>query len=532
MVDVYDYVIVGAGSAGCVLAARLSEDPGVRVALVEAGGPDTAPEIHTPLAFPSLFSSAWDWDYHSAPEPGLDGRRAPLPRGRVLGGSSSMNAMIYIRGNPADYDAWSANGAPGWAWRDVLPYFLRAEDNERGATALHGAGGPLAVSDGRSRHVMMDAFVEAAQQAGHPRNEDFNGPRQDGVGHYQLTQRNGMRCSTAVGYLRPALERPNLDVLTDTLCGPLLFDGDRVTGVEIERAREVSALHAAREVVLCAGTYNSPHLLMLSGIGPAATLAACGITPRVDLPVGENLQDHLHAGVSYLSGTESLLTARTERNVALLVGSGRGPLTSNVAEAGGFLRTREGLAAPDAQIHAAPVLFTEDLLAVPSQHGFIIGAALLCPTSRGSVVPRSALPSTKPRVQHNYLATAEDRDTMVRAVRMVLEIAGQPALKPHRGDPLHAPASAGDADILAFVRRQAQTIYHPVGTCAIGTVVDPDLRVRGVEGLRVVDASVMPTIVRGNTNAPTVMIAEKAADLLRDRTAVPRIAADAIAPAS
>lgn len=513
----YDYVIVGAGSAGCVLAARLSEDPGVRVALLEAGGPDTAPEIHTPLAFPGLFASEWDWDYHSAPEPGLDGRRAQLPRGRVLGGCSSTNAMIYIRGNSEDYDAWSALGAAGWSWSDVLPYFLRAEDNERGASALHGSGGPLAVSDGRSRHTLMDAYVEAAQQAGHRRNDDFNGPQQDGVGYYQLTQRDGMRCSTAAAYLHPARSRPNLDVLTDTRCNRLLFDGDHVVGVEIERAREVSELHAAREVIVSAGAYNSPHLLMLSGIGPAAALAPFGIAPRVDLPVGENLQDHLHTSLSYLTDTETLLTAQTAHNLALLTGSGHGPLTSNIAEAGGFLRTREELTAPDVQIHAAPVMFTEDTLALPSDHAFVIGAALLQPTSRGTVSLRSPLPSVKPRIQNNYLATPEDRTTMVHAVRMLLKIAEQPALTPHRRSTLHVPASDSEADILAFVRRQAQTIYHPVGTCAIGTVVDPDLRVRGVSGLRVVDASVMPLIVRGNTNAPTVMIAEKAADLIRER---------------
>ncbi|MGP8297700.1 GMC family oxidoreductase [Streptomyces inhibens] len=511
----HDYVIAGAGSAGCVLAARLSEDPYVRVALVEAGGADTAPEIHTPLAFGSLFRSEWDWDYHTDPEPGLDGRRAYLPRGRMLGGSSSMNAMIYIRGNRADYDEWPALGAPGWAWDDVLPYFLRSEDNERGPSALHGAGGPLTVSDGRSRHPLMDAYVEAARQAGHPYNEDFNGPRQDGVGHYQLTQRGGLRCSTAVAYLHPVLHRPNLDVLTDTACRRLLFDGDRVVGVETERAHKVTELRAAREVVLCAGAYNSPQLLMLSGIGPATTLAAYGIQPRTDLPVGENLQDHSHVGLSYLTDTDTLISAQTEENLELLTAHGRGPLTSNIAEAGGFLRTRDGLTAPDAQIHAAPVMFVDDGLGRPSDHAFTLGAVVLRPTSRGTVHPRSALPSAKPRIQHRYFATPEDRDTMVRAVRTLLDIAGQPALRAHRRAPFRVPASDSEADILAFVRREAQTLYHPVGTCAIGAVVDPELRVLGVPGLRVADASVMPSLVRGNTNAPTVMIAEKAADLIR-----------------
>jgi choline dehydrogenase-like flavoprotein len=512
---VYDYVIVGAGSAGCALAARLSEDPDVRVALVEAGGADTAPEIHTPLAFGSLFRTEWDWDYHTDPEPGLDGRRAYLPRGRVLGGSSSMNAMIYIRGNRADYDEWSARGATGWAWCDVLPYFLRAEDNERGAGPLHGSGGPLTVSDGRSRHELMDAYIEAARQAGHPYNPDFNGPRQDGVGHYQLTQRDGRRCSTAVAYAHPALGRPNLHVLTDTRCTRLLFDGDRATGVVTERANEVTELRAAREVVLCAGAYNSPQLLMLSGIGPAAALAAAGIQPRTDLPVGENLQDHAHVGLSYLTDTPTLISVQTPENLELFTAAGRGPLTSNVAEAGGFLRTRDGLTAPDAQIHAAPVMFVDEGLGAPHDHAFMLGAVVLRPTSRGRVTLRSSIPSAKPRIQHDYFTTSEDRDTAVRAIRMLLEIAEQPALATRTRAPLRVPASDSDADILAFVRREAQTLYHPVGTCAMGSVVDAELRVLGIEGLRVADASVMPSIVRGNTNAPTVMIAEKAADLLR-----------------
>ncbi|MDT3395137.1 GMC family oxidoreductase N-terminal domain-containing protein [Streptomyces sp. B1866] len=528
----YDYVIVGAGSAGCVLAARLTEDPDVRVALVEAGGPDDAPEIHTPVAFGSLFKTELDWDYDTEPEPALDGRRAYLPRGRMLGGSSSMNAMVYIRGDRADYDEWPGLGAPGWAWQDVLPYFLRAEDNERGASALHGAGGPLTVSDGRSRHPLMDAFVKAARQAGLPYNEDFNGPRQEGVGYYQLTQRAGLRCSAAVAYLHPARDRPNLDVITGALCHRVLFEGDRAAGVVIERAHETAELRAAREVVLCAGAYNSPQLLMLSGIGPAAALAALDIPPRVDLPVGANLQDHPHVGLAYRTSAETLLSARTPENLALLTEAGRGPLTSNIAEAGGFLRTRDGLPAADAQLHAAPVLFLDDGLGAVTEHAFTMGALVLRPTSRGQVTLRSALPSAMPRIQHNYLATPEDRDTLVRALRTVLEIAEQPALARHLSAPLRVPpgaAAASHADILAFARRGAQSLYHPVGTCAIGAVVDPELRVLGVAGLRVVDASVMPSLVRGNINAPTIMIAERAADLIRGGTpaASPAQAAEA-----
>jgi choline dehydrogenase len=515
---VYDYVIVGAGSAGCVLAARLSEDPDVRVALVEAGPPDTAEEIHVPVAFGQLFQTKWDWDYLTDPEPGLDGRRRYLPRGRMLGGSSSMNAMIYMRGNRADYQEWEALGAEGWGWEDVLPYFLKAEDNERGASELHAVGGPLTVSDGRSRHELMDAFLEAAGQAGHPRNDDFNGPEQDGVGYYQLTQRNGLRCSAAVAYLHPATGRSNLTVITDALCTRILFDGDRAAGVEIERGNELSELRAEREVLLCAGAYNSPQILMLSGIGIAAELRAYGIEPRQDLPVGENLQDHLNVGLGFLTDTETLITARSEENVLLLQGEGRGPLTSNIGEAGGFFRTKEGLAGPDFQIHAAPVMFVDEGLALPAAHAFVFGACLLRPTSRGKVFLRSLLPSAKPHVLHGYLVTEEDRAAMIEAMRRLREIAEQPALRPHHGGELRAPASNDDADLLEFVKRECHTLYHPVGTCAIGSVVDSELRVLGVEGLRVVDASVMPVVIRGNTNAPTIMIAEKAADLVRGRT--------------
>jgi choline dehydrogenase-like flavoprotein len=510
-----DYIIVGAGSAGCVLAARLTEDPEVRVTVIEAGAPDTAPEIHIPVTFGRLFQSKWDWDYLTDPEPGIDFRRRYLPRGKMLGGSSSMNAMIYIRGNRADYDEWAAAGADGWGWHDVLPYFLRAEGNERGASDLHGDGGPLTVSDGRSRHVLMDAFIEAALQAGHKANDDFNGPEQDGVGYYQLTQRAGMRCSAAVAYLHPALARPNLQVITDALATQILFDGGRAIGVEYEHGNELSRLLADREVVLCAGAYNSPQLLMLSGIGIAAELQAYGIEPRADLPVGENLQDHVHVGIGWLTDTETLLTAETPENIALLEQDGRGPLTSNVGEAGGFFRSEDGLAAPDCQIHAAPVMFIDEGLGLPTDHGFGFGAALLKPASRGKVYLRSLMPSAKPHIVHGYFTDPADRQTMIRALRVLADIGAQPALEAHRRADMRVPATGSDADIWEFIKRECQTLYHPTSTCAIGAVVDPQLRVLGVDALRVVDASVMPSVIRGNTNAPTIMIAEKAADLIR-----------------
>ena len=510
----YDYVIVGAGSAGCVLAARLSEDPGVRVALVEAGGPDDAMEIHIPSGFGRLFRTAYDWDYTTEPEPGLGGRRY-LPRGRMLGGSSSMNAMIWIRGNRRDYDGWAAAGAEGWGFDDVLPYFLRLEDHHAGASPWHGAGGPLTVSQGRSRSPLMAAFLAAADEAGHRPNPDFNGPEQDGVGTYELTQRGGLRCSTAVAYLHPAMDRPNLEVLTRAQCAAILFDGDRAVGVELDRGGEQVQVRAEREVIVSAGAYNSPQLLMLSGIGVADELAAHDIAPRVDLPVGRNLQDHPHVGIGFLTDTESLMSAQSPENLTLLETQASGPLTSNFAEAGGFFRTTGGLTAPDVQIHAVPAMWHEEGLGELTDHAFHLGAALLQPTSRGSVRLRSALPSAKPRIVHNYLSTEEDRALAVRALRLLLDIAGQPSLRAHRRADHLVPSGTSDTDLLDFARRQTQTLYHPAGTCAIGPVVDPELRVHGVTGLRVVDASVMPTVTRGNTNAPTIVIAERAADLIR-----------------
>jgi choline dehydrogenase-like flavoprotein len=361
----------------------------------------------------------------------------------------------------------------------------------------------------------MQAYLAAAQEADHRLNEDFNGPSQDGVGFFQVTQRNGLRCSSAAAFLRPALDRPNLEVITDAQVTRLLLEGIRAVGVEYERAGTLSQVRADREVLLAAGAYNSPQLLLLSGIGPAAELRAYGITPVIDLPVGENLQDHPLLLLAYLTDTESLLTAGSPQNLAALQRAGRGPLTSNLAEAGGFLRTVDGLPAPDVQLHAAPVMFIDEGLGRPTDHAYVIGAVVLKPTSRGKVFLRSLLPTAKPHIVHGYLTSDEDRATMVRAVRAVARIAEQPSMKRHERAPLRVPASDSDADILEFARRELQTIYHPVGTCAIGPVVDPQLRVHGIDGLRVIDASVMPTIVRGNTNAPTIMIAERAADFIK-----------------
>ncbi|MDG5805314.1 GMC family oxidoreductase N-terminal domain-containing protein [Streptomyces ossamyceticus] len=511
----YDYVIVGAGSAGCVLAGRLTEDPHTSVLLIEAGPDDTAEEIRLPSAWPRLMRSAYDWSYLSEPEPGLDGLRRVLPAGRALGGGSSVNAMIYIRGNRLDFDEWAALGATGWGWDDVLPYFKRAEDNTRGPDALHGVGGPLAVTDNTAPHPIMSDLIEAGLQAGHPFNADLNGPEQDGFGWYQVTVRDGRRCSAADAYLRPAAHRPNLRVLTDTLVHRVLFEGTRAVGVEASHGGAVVQLRARREVVVCAGSYNSPKLLMLSGLGRPADLEPMGITPLADLPVGENLQDHPHIPLVYLSDTRTKETDFTPENLARWRDTADGPMSSNLGEAGGFLRTLPHLDAPDVQVTASPAMFLDEGLTAPYDHAFMLGPTLLRPTSRGKVSLRTTMPGSEPRIVHNYLTTEEDRQTAVRGVRMLLEVAEQPAFKTHRRAPLSVPESESEADVLRFARRVMNSLFHPVGTCAIGGVVDPCLKVLGVDGLRVVDASVMPTLVRGNTNAATIMIGERAADLIR-----------------
>jgi choline dehydrogenase len=517
----YDYVIVGAGSAGCVLAARLSEDQDVTVALVEAGPADTADNIHVPVGFAQLLRTEVDWDYSTGPEPFADMQRIYLPRGKVLGGSSSINTMIYIRGNRADYDGWAEAGCAGWGYDDLLPYFKRAEDNERGTSEFHGAGGPLSVSENRSRNPMSDAFLEACAQAGLPANEDFNGAAQDGFGYYQVTQRNGRRCSAAA-YLSPAMSRPNLVVETSMQVHRALFEGQRAVGVQAARWGELHELRAEREVVLCGGAYNSPQLLMLSGVGPAGALTGLGIPVVQDLPgVGRDLQDHPVAWLTWAHDEPvSLISAGSEENVARFIREGRGPLCSNFSETGGFVRTRPHLRAPDVQFHAAPIMIVDEPL---SEHGFSVGPCVLTPASRGTVVLRSADPSAKPYILHNYYAEEPDLATMVEGARLAAEIASQRALAPYTRRPYYVPASRSDADVRAHVRQHTFTLYHPVGTCRMGTddqaVVDIELRVRGVEGLRVVDASVMPTVPRGNTNAPTIAVAERAADLVRSRSA-------------
>jgi len=510
----YDYVIVGGGSAGCVLAARLSEDPETSVCLIEAGGADSSPDIHVPAAFGKLFRTAVDWDYDTHDEVHLDRRRVYLPRGRVLGGTSSINTMIYIRGHRADFDGW---GVPGWTYRELLPYFLRSEDNERGASAFHATGGPLAVSDGRSRNPMSEAFVAAAVEAGHPHNEDFNGAEQDGFGAFQLTQRNGMRASTATAFLRPAQNRPNLTVRTHVQVHRVLVEGGRAVGVTGRCLDTDVTIRAEREVILSAGAYNSPQLLLLSGVGPAKALGAFGLPVVADLPeVGANLQDHLLVPLIYTHPHPvSLLAAAAPRNVGLFERFRRGPLTSNGPEAGGFVRTKDDLDRPDVEFLCAPVMFADNGLGAPTDHAVSFGPSMLAPRSRGHVALASPDPTAKPRITHSYVAEKADLQDAVTALRTALRIAEQPAFVDFTETPFRPPASDSDADLAQYVRSYAHSIYHPASTCAIGPVVDAHLRVHGVDGLRVADASVMPRLVSGNPNAATIALAEKAADLLR-----------------
>ena len=531
----YDYVIVGAGSAGCVLAARLSEESDVSVLVIEAGPPDVKENIQVPAAFGSLLKTDVDWDYATLPEPGCNNRMMYMPRGKTLGGSSSINAMVYIRGNRADYDAWRDLDNPGWGYDDVLPYFKRSEDNERGESEFHGTGGPLSVSESRSNNPMADAFVDAALATGLERNDDFNGAAQDGIGRYQVTQRNGMRCSTAVAFLHPAADRPNLTVETRMHVHRVLLEGTRAVGVVGEQNGEPVEIRAEREVLLCAGSYNSPQLLLLSGIGPAEDLAMREIDVVLDLPgVGQNLQDHVQVGGIWT----------TEEPVSLILGAepeyqqafaerGEGPLTSNVAETGGFWRSDEGLDAPDLQFHCAPVMFVDEGLGDPIAHGISFGVCLLTPRSTGSVSLRSNDPAAKPAIRHNFYGEPEDVERVLTGLRRVYEISRQPALAPYCKELFVGAASDDDADLRAHMGRSSQVLYHPAGTCAMGSgadaVVDSELRVHGIDGLRVVDCSIMPTVVRGNTNAPTIMIGERAADLIRGRSTAAAPVAEATA---
>jgi choline dehydrogenase len=527
---VWDYVLVGAGSAGCVLAARLTEDPSIRVLLLEAGDRDTAREIEVPAAFSKLFRGRHDWSYTTQPEPGCDGRALYWPRGKVLGGSSSINAMIYIRGARADYDGWRDAGCEGWGFDDVLPYFIRSEDNSRGADDFHGVGGPLPVADLRSPSPLVADYLDACEQTGLARNPDFNAARQEGVGQYQVTQRKGRRASTAEAFLRPAMKRPNLEVRTYAHATRVVFDGGRAVGVEADLGGRREVFRAAREVVLCGGAVNTPQLLLLSGIGPAAELRALGIDVVVDAPnVGRNLQDHVAVGTVFHANAPISYFDADKRPAVIarwLLGR-RGPFSSNIAEAGGFVRTRADLPGPDLQLLFAPAMFVEHGAGEVPGHGYSLGPYLLTPQSRGTISLRSADPLAAPAIRPNYLSEQVDVDVLVQGLQLTLDTASRRPLRRHSGGRFLPEVGADDDRALrAYVRARAETIYHPTSTAAMGAsddaVCDPQLRVRGVDGLRVVDASVLPTVPRGNTNAPVIMVSEKAADLLREVPAPPR----------
>lgn len=535
MSDVFDHIVVGAGSAGCVLAARLSEDPGTRVLLLEAGPPDRSPWIHLPIGYgKTMWSPEVNWRYETDPDPNMNGRRIYWPRGKTLGGSSSINGLIYIRGQQEDYDHWAALGNTGWSYDAVLPYFVKSEHNQRGAIPLHGGDGPLRVSDIGARHELIEAFIAGAGETGVPRTDDFNGARQEGAGYYQLTTHRGLRVSAAKAYLKPARPRPNLRVETGAFASGLLLEGRRAVGV---RWRQHGVLREARcrgEVLLAAGALQSPQLLQLSGIGPAAVLAEHGIPVVHDAPgVGENLQDHLQIRLIYectqpITTNDQLRSWWGQARLGLQWLLARsGPLAVGINQGGCFMRALRGpdgqpvAATPDIQFHVATLSADMAGGKVHPFSGFTMSVCQLRPESRGRVRIRSADPFEPPSMQPNYLATELDRRTAVAGMQAARAIAAAPSMRPYvRREVKPGPDAADEAALLAFCRDNGATIFHPSGTCRMGVdavaVLDPRLRVRGIDALRVVDCSAMPTLVSGNTHAPAVMMAEKAVDMIRE----------------
>ena len=524
-----DFIVIGAGSAGCTIAARLSEDPATRVLLLEAGGEDTNRWIHIPLGFGKTFADpSVNWCYETEPDAGANGRKVYWPRGKVLGGSSSINGMVYIRGQAEDFDHWRQLGNTGWSFDDLLPYFKRAEHQVRGGDKFHGSGGPLAVSD-VERHPIAEAFIDSAMALGFERNDDFNGAQQDGVGYHQTTTRNGKRCSTAVGYLNPARGRSNLQIVTHAYSEKIVVEGKRAVAVRYRQHGEVKTARARREIVVCSGAINSPQLLLLSGIGPAAQLARFGIDVVQDLRgVGQNLQDHYSAPIKLKSKLPVTVNDVMLSNIKKLkVGMQyymfkKGPLAMISSPAALFAKTRAELATPDVKISISPFSADRPQDGLHKFSGFTAIAYQLRPESRGEIRLKSANPAEPPAMIPNYLSDPVDQQTIVDGLKLCRRILGHPSLARFVAEEFQpGPAVESDIQLLDYARQRGGTVYHPTSTCKMGVdamaVVDPELKVHGTEGLRVADASVMPTVISGNTNAATIMIGEKLADLVRDK---------------
>jgi choline dehydrogenase len=533
--EVFDYIVVGAGSAGCVLASRLTEDGRSSVLVLEYGGSDRSVFIQMPAALSiPMNSKTYNWGYRSEPEPHLGGRRIACPRGKVLGGSSSINGMVYVRGHPLDFERWEEEGARGWGYRNVLPYFRRAESFQGGADAYRGDAGPLATSHGRKCNPLYEAFIEAGRQAGYPVSADLNGERQEGFGPLDMTVREGVRSSTANAYLRPAMKRGKLEVVTHALATRIAFEGRRAVGVHFRRLGRAQQARARREVILCGGPINSPQLLKLSGVGPAAELRSLGIGVVADRPgVGENLQDHLELTFQVASKQPITLFSHTGLIKRALIGAewlmrGRGLGASNHFEAGGFIRSRAGVRYPDIQFHFLPMAVAYDGSTLAREHGFQAHVGPMRSKSRGTVRLRSPDPADPPRIQFNYMSHPDDWIEMRACIRLTREIFAQRAFDLYRGREIKPGADCvSDEALDAFVRDHVESAYHPSCTCKMGSpadpfaVVDPETRVIGVEGLRVVDSSIMPSITNGNLNAPTIMVGEKAADMIRGLDPLP-----------